>query len=81
MLVIGHLVSKKRDNKTWCRPSEGSVVYNDIVVELRDYVEIDTVQGELPESDMSYPEGASIDGHIKVGDMICIKRIHLQFVL
>jgi hypothetical protein len=41
-----------------------------IEIELKNYVEVDTVQGELPESDENWPKGAPMAGYIKVGDKI-----------
>ena len=58
MLVKAQRISRMKDNVTWCRPSEGYDADNAIEIELGDYQEIDTVQGELPESDEKWPKGA-----------------------
>ena len=73
MQVKAQRVSKKKDNVTWCRPNESYATDNAIEVELGDYVEVDTVQGELPENDETWPKGASMTGYVKVGDKI-LKR-------
>ena len=70
MPVKAQRVSKKKDNVTWCRPSEGYATDNAIEVELEDYVEVCTVQGELPENDETWPKGASMTDYVKVGDKI-----------
>lgn len=70
MPVKAQCVSKKKDNVTWCRPSEGYATDNSIEVELEDYVEVCAVQGELPESDETWPKGASMTDYVKVGDKI-----------
>jgi len=62
MPVKAQRVSKKKDNVTWCRPSEGYNTNNAIEIELDNYLEVDTVQGELPESDEKWPKGAPMTG-------------------
>ena len=73
MPVKAQRVSKKNDNVTWCRPSEGYNTDNAIEIELNHYVEVDTVQGELPESDEKWPKGAPMRDYVKVGDRILKK--------
>ena len=51
MLVKAQRVSKKKDNVTWCRPSEGYATDDAIEVELGEYSEVCTVKGDLSESD------------------------------
>jgi hypothetical protein len=67
-------VSKKSDNITWCLPSEGYNKYDAIKIELDDYEEIDTVQGELPENDEKFPKGDRMSNYAKVGDKILMKK-------
>jgi hypothetical protein len=74
MLVKAQCVSKKKDNVTWCRASEGYNTDNAIEIELDQYVEIDSVQGELPENDTKWPKGASMTDYVKVGDKILKKN-------
>ena len=74
MLVKAQRVSKKSDNKSWCRPSEGYYTDNAIEIELPHYMEVDTVQGELPESDEKWPKGAPMTDLVKVGDKILKKK-------
>lgn len=73
MLVTAQRVSKRKDNVTLCCPSEG---YNtDISIESDHYMEVDTVQGELPESDEKWPKGAPMTDYVKVGHKILKKKI------
>lgn len=72
MQVKAQRVSTKNDNVTLCRPSEG--YDNAIDIELDDYVEVDTIQGELPESDMKWPKGAPMTDLVKVGDKLLKKK-------
>jgi hypothetical protein len=73
MPVKAQRVSKKKDNVTFCRPSEGYNTDNAIEIELDHYVKVGTVQGELPESDEKWPKGAPTD-YVKVGDKILKKK-------
>lgn len=74
MPVKAQRVSKKMDNVTWCRPSEGYDTDNAIEVELGDYMEVCTVPGELPENDRTWPQGAPMTGYVKVGDKIYMEE-------
>ncbi len=74
MLVKAQRISRMKDNVTWCRPSEGYDADYAIEIELGDYQEIDTVQGELPESDEKWPKGASMTDYAKVDDKILKKK-------
>ncbi|MFH1019599.1 MAG: hypothetical protein V1782_03140 [Pseudomonadota bacterium] len=74
MRVKAQLVSKKKDNVTFCRPSEGYNTANAIEIELAHYVEVDTVQGELPENDEKWPKGAPMNDYVKVGVKILKKK-------
>lgn len=74
MQVKAQRVSKKKDNVTWCLPSEGYATDNAIEVELGDYVEFDTVHGELPENDETWPKGAYMTDYVKVGDKILQRK-------
>lgn len=74
MPVKAQRVSRKKDNKTWCRPSKGYDTDNVIEIELNQYVEVDTVQDELPESDEQWPKGASMTDYVKVGNKILKKK-------
>ena len=65
-------VSRKKDNATFCRPSEG--YDNAIEIELEQYVEVATIQGELPNSDESWPKGAPMADYVKVGNKILKKK-------
>ncbi len=71
MPVRAQRLSTKKDNVTWCRPTEG--YDTDIEIELDLYMEVETVAGELPESDEKWPRGAPITDCVKVGDKI-LKR-------
>lgn len=73
MLVKAQRVSKMKDNVTFCRPSEGYDIDNQIEIELDDYVEVGAVKGELPESDEKWPKGAPTD-YVKVANKILKKH-------
>jgi hypothetical protein len=73
MPVKAQRVSRKSDNKTWCRPSEGYNTDNAIEIKLEEYEEVEIVQGDLPESDETWPKGAPVEGYVKVGGKI-LKR-------
>ena len=62
MSVKAQSVSKKKDNKTLCRPSKGYSA--EVEVDLEQYEVIEPIQGELPESDETYPAGAPLDDHV-----------------
>jgi hypothetical protein len=70
MSIKAQRVSKMSNNVTWCRPSEGYNTDDAIEIELNDYEEIETVLGELPESDCKWPKGAPIKNHVKVDNKI-----------
>ena len=74
MQVKAQCVSKKKDNVTWCRPSEGYNIDSAIEIELDDYMEVDTVNSELQESDEKWPKGAPIEGYVKVDEKILKKK-------
>lgn len=74
MLVKGQRISKKKGNVAWCRPSDGYDADNAIEIDLDDYQEVDTVQGELPECDEDWPKGAPMTGYIKVGAKVLKKK-------
>lgn len=72
MPVKAQRVSTKKDSVTFCRPSEG---YDNVIeIELDYYVEVGTVQGELPESEEKWPKGAPMTDYVKVGDKILKKK-------
>ncbi len=71
-MVKAQRVTTMKDNTTFCRPSEG--YENFIEVDLDNYVEVCTVQGELPHSDEKFPKGAPIEHYIKFGDTIFKKK-------
>ena len=72
MLVKAQLVSLMKDHKTICKPSKG---YDQSVeADLDQYIEVTTIEGELPESDEAYPKGSPIRDYIKVGNKI-LKKI------
>ncbi|MCG7977432.1 MAG: hypothetical protein N0E58_04745 [Candidatus Thiodiazotropha endolucinida] len=74
MLVKAQRVSKMKDNVTWCVPSDGYDKDNAVEIELDNYKEIDTVQGELQQSDEKWPKGAPIMDFFKVGHIIYQKQ-------
>jgi hypothetical protein len=74
MLVKAQRVSKKKDNVTFCRPSEGYNTDNAIEIESDHYMQVGTVQGELPECAEKWPKGAPTD-YVKVGDKILKKKV------
>jgi hypothetical protein len=49
MILKAQRVSKKKDNVTWCHPNKSYQTDSAIEIELENYVEVDTVQGKLPE--------------------------------
>jgi hypothetical protein len=63
-----------QDNVTWCIPSDGYDKDNAVEIELDNYNEIGTVQGELPQSDEEWPKGAPFADCFKVGDKIYQKQ-------
>ena len=68
MSVKAQQVTKMKDNSTFCRISEG---YGTVIeIELANYEEVATLQGDLPESDEKWPKGAPIKGYVKVGNKI-----------
>jgi hypothetical protein len=68
-------ISTRKDNVTWCRPSEGYGTNAEIEVEADHYVEVATVKGELPESDEKWPRGAPTLDYVKVGDKILKRKM------
>lgn len=74
MKVKAQRVSKKKDHVTWCRLSEGYDSDTSIDIDLDDYLEVDEVEGDLPESDERYPKGAFEAGYVKVGNKILKKK-------
>jgi hypothetical protein len=71
MKARAELLAYKKDNRTLCHPSTGYLPHTSI--ELDDYVEVATVNGALPLSDETYPKGAPVTDHEKVGNKI-LKR-------
>ena len=68
MPVKAQQVTMTKDNSTFCRISEG---YGTVVeIELANYEEVATLQGDLPDSDQKWPKGAPIKGFVKVGNKI-----------
>ncbi len=78
MTIKAQRVSKKSDNKTWCRPSKGYDTDNAIEIELNAYEAIDTVEGELPKNDKKWPLGAPMSGYVKVEGEILKKKTVLK---
>jgi len=58
MTVKAQRVTILRDNKSFCRPSDG--YDTEIEIDIDQYMEVATVQGELPECDLAWPKGAPI---------------------
>ena len=68
MPVKAQQVTMTKDNSTFCRISEG---YGTVVeIELANYEEVATLQGDLPDSDQKWPKGAPVKGFVKVGNKI-----------
>lgn len=67
--VKAERVSRKKDGKTWCRPSEG---YQDdsVEIDLDDYDEVASLAGPLPENDAKWPKGAPFTGVFRYEDKI-----------
>ena len=72
MKVDAERLSIKKDNTTWCRPSSGYAVSDKI--DPDEYIEVATTSSDLPESDETWPKGAPVDDHLKVGNKILKKR-------
>ncbi|GAB2883744.1 hypothetical protein GCM10027046_10290 [Uliginosibacterium flavum] len=75
MLTKAQRVSRKKDNVTYCYPSKGYDSSSAIQIDLEHYEEVDTIQGELPESDETFPKGAPMENYAKVGEKILKKKI------
>jgi len=60
MQIKAQLISKKKDNVTFCCLSEG--YDNSTEIELDGYLEVGTVKGELPESDEIWPNSPLKNG-------------------
>ena len=73
MKVNAHLISTMQDNKTWCRPTAG---YKDdpIAIDIEQYEEVGAVDGELSESDHKWPQGAPIEGYVRVDGRVLRKK-------
>jgi hypothetical protein len=71
MKAQAEMVAYQKDSRTLCRPSTGYLQHT--AIELNDYVEVATIDGALPLSDETYPKGAPVTDHVKVGNKI-LKR-------
>ncbi len=71
MRVQAESVSLKKDGRTLCHPSDGYA--QETSIELDDYTEVGTLEGTLPASDESFPKGAPLADHAKVGKKL-LKR-------
>jgi hypothetical protein len=74
MQVKAQRVSKMKDNVTWCSPSDGYDKDNAVEIDLDNYKEIETVLGDLPQSDEKWPKGTPFTDCFKVGNKIYQKR-------
>jgi hypothetical protein len=68
MRVQAETLSFRANSRTLCHPSNG---YGQVTsVALEDYVEVGTVNGDLPASDETFPRGAPLADHVKVGNKL-----------
>jgi len=73
MKVVAQRVGLKRDERTWCTPSEG-YAEDAVEIEQDEYAEIATLSGDLPKSDQLFPLGAPLIDTFKVGNSILRRR-------
>jgi len=69
MKVKARRISKNSAGKC-CLPSKGYPTDEEIEIELADYKEVEPYQGDLPENDLVWPQGACCEGLLKVGNKI-----------
>lgn len=73
MFIKAQRVSKKQDNETFCRPTQG--YDSTIEIEQDHYEEVVTIDGDLPDSDLDWPQGAPLLGYAKLGNKILKKKV------
>jgi hypothetical protein len=64
-------LSFKKDSCTLCHPSNGYA--QETSIEPDDYTEVSALNGALPASDETFPKGAPLTDHVKVGNRL-LKR-------
>ena len=73
MKVQGEPLSYKKDGRTLCQPS--AVYSQRASIELDHYEEVGTTEGSLRPSDETFPKGASVTGHVKVGNKLFKRQL------
>ena len=63
-------VSTKQDDKTFCLPSNGYEIFTEIEFIKERFEEVLQLNTDLPQSDLTYPKGAPLNGYFKYNNKI-----------